>query len=77
VAKVAWLRAEHRDLNKEVMMKYPEVNREIIDGEDGSLFSQLKRDSKQWSTEKNTDDDKMMKVYDEVWHIVQTSAPVQ
>jgi hypothetical protein len=24
---------------------------------------------------KNTDDDKMMKVYDEVWHIVQTSAP--
>jgi hypothetical protein len=38
--------------NKEVMMKYLEVNREIIDGEDGSLFSQLKRDSKQWSTER-------------------------
>jgi hypothetical protein len=47
----AWLRAEHRDLT-EVMMKYLEVNREIIDGEDGSLFSQLKRDSKQWSTER-------------------------
>jgi hypothetical protein len=38
--------------SKEVMMKYLEVNREIIDGEDGSLFSQLKRDSKKWSTER-------------------------
>jgi hypothetical protein len=34
------------------MMKYLEVNREIIDGEDGSLFSQLKRDGKKWSTER-------------------------
>jgi hypothetical protein len=35
------------------MMKYLEVNREIIDGEDGSLFSQLKRDGKKWSTKEH------------------------
>jgi hypothetical protein len=47
----AWLRAEHRDLT-ESDDEVSEVNREIIDGEDGSLFSQLKRDGKQWSTER-------------------------